>query len=150
MRIGRAIFLGLLLGFLLIICFIAVELSFSSIAFGQEEIAGLIIDQTQTRIGHEFYRNFVTFQETEALKGIKDYNIIVIERASPRWGSWIWIEVGSFISRKTVHRTILKPRTEEIEEEAEKAVMVIKEYLDHLEEYEKEVRGKDMKGNGVY
>ena len=148
MRIGRVIFLGLFLGFLLIICVIGFELRFGSIASGQTEIDGLIIEQTQTRIGHEFYRNFVIFWE--APRGIKDYNIIIIEKASPRWGSWIWIEVGGFISRKTVYRVLLKPRTEEIEEKAKKGVGVITEYLRHLQKYEKEVKGQDMTGNGIY
>lgn len=148
MRIGRTVFLGLLLGFLFIVVFIAIELSFGSIAFGQAEIDGLVIEQTQTRTGHEFYRNFVTFWE--APRGVKGYNIIIIEKASPRWGSWIWIEVVSFISRKTVYRVLLKPRTEEIEEKAKKGVRVTTEYLYHLEEYEKEVKGKDMTGNGIF
>lgn len=111
---------------------------------GELEIDGLIIDQTQTRIGQEFYQNFVTFWE--APSGIKDYNILVTEMASPFWGSLIGIEVNDVV----VYRGLLRPRSEEIEEAAKKEVESIKEYLYSLEEYKKEASGKDMTGNGIY
>jgi len=80
----------------------------------------LVIDQTETRIGHEFYWNFVNVWEAPA--GIKDYNIFITERASPVWGSWIWIEVGDFVSKEIVYQEILKSRSrsKEIEEAAKK------------------------------
>jgi len=115
---------------------------------GEVEIDGLIIDQTQTRIGQEFYQNFVTFWE--APLGIEDYNILITEMANPTWGSWIWIEVGGFVSKEIVYREILKPRSEEIEKTAQKGVEVVKKYLYHLKEYGEEVSEKDMKGTGIY
>lgn len=123
------------------------SLVFGSTVLAQREeveIDGLIIDQTQTRIGQEFYQNLVTFWE--APSGIKDYNILVTEMAGPFWGSWIGIEVNDVV----VYRELLKPRSEEIEEAAKEGVESIKEYLYRLEEYEKEVSGKDMTGNGIY
>ena len=115
---------------------------------GEVEIDGLIIDQTQTRIGQEFYQNFVTFWE--APLGIEDYNILITEMANPTWGSWIWVEVGGFVSKEIVYREILKPRSEEIEKTAQKGVEVVKKYLYHLKEYGEEVAGEDMKGTGIY
>jgi len=115
---------------------------------GEVEIDGLIIEQTQTRIGQEFYQNFVTFWE--APLGIEDYNILITEMANPTWGSWIWVEVGGFVSKEIVYREILKPRSEEIEETAQKGVEVVKKYLYHLKEYGEEVSEKDMKGTGIY
>ena len=85
---------------------------------GEVEVDGLIIDQTRTRIGQEFYQNFVTFWE--APLGIEDYNILITEMANPTWGSWIWIEVGGLVSKEIVYRETLKPRLEEIEETAKK------------------------------
>jgi len=115
---------------------------------GEVEIDGLIIDQTQTRIGQEFYQNFVTFWE--APPGIEDYNILITEMANPTWGSWIWIEVGGLVSKEIVYRETLKPRLEEIEETAKKGVEVVREYLYRLIEYGKEVTEKDMSGTGIY
>ena len=115
---------------------------------GEVEIDGLIIDQTQTRIGQEFYQNFVTFWE--APPGIEDYNIVIVEMANPTWGSWIWIEVGGLVSKEIVYRETLKPRLEENEETAKKGVEVVREYLYRLIEYGKEVTEKDMSGTGIY
>ena len=115
---------------------------------GEVEIDGLIIEQTQTRIGQEFYQNFVTFWE--APLGIEDYNILITEMANPTWGSWIWVEVGGFVSKEIVYREILKPRSEEIEKTAQKGLEVVKKYLYHLKEYGEEVSEKDMKGTGIY
>ena len=115
---------------------------------GEVEIDGLIIDETQTRIGQEFYQNFVTFWE--APPGIEDYNIVIVEMANPTWGSWIWIEVGGLVSKEIVYRETLKPRLEEIEETAKKGVEVVREYLYRLIEYGKEVTEKDMSGTGIY
>lgn len=149
MRIGRTIFLGLLLAFLFIVCFIAVELSFAPLAKGQEvEIDTLVIDRTQTKIGYEFYRNFINLWEPP--QGVKGYNILITEKANPRWGSLIWIEVGGLISKKIVYKKLLKPRTREIEEAAQEGISLIIAHLYRLREYEKEVTGKDMVGNGIY
>jgi len=139
------------LGLILVLVFV-LSLVFSSIALTQQrrevEVDGLIIDQTQTRIGQEFYQSFVTFWE--APSGIEDYNIVVTEMANPTWGSWIWIEVGGFVSKEIVYREMLKPRSEEIEEAAKKGTESIKEYLYRLKEYGKEVAEKDMAGTGIY
>ena len=108
-----------------------------------EEITGLIIEETMTRIGYEFYENF--FILWEAPEGIKDYNIFIDERASPLWGSWIQVKIDTTI----VWSKILKPRSEEIEEAAEKAVEVTKEFLSRYEEYKKELEGPDIVGNGI-
>ena len=129
------------------------SLVFGSIASAQQqrevEVDGLIVDQTQTRIGQEFYWNFVNVWEAPI--GIKDhYNIFIIERASPAWGSWIWIEVGGFVSKEIVYREMLKPRVEEIEKTAKKGVEVVKEHLYHLKEYGKELGERDMAGTGIY
>jgi len=145
----RAVFLGLILGFLFVLCFIAFELSFCSTANGQEvEIDALIIDRTQTRTGHEFHRNFVIFWKPS--QKIKGYNILINEKANPRWGSLIWIEVGGLINKKTVYKKLLKPRTREIEEASKEGAIVVKNYFCHLQKYEKEIKGEDMKGNGIY
>jgi len=108
-----------------------------------EEISGLIIEETMTRIGYEFYENF--FILWEASEGIKDYNIFIDERASPLWGSWIQVKIDTTI----VWSKILKPRSEEIEEAAEKAVEVTKEFLSRYEEYKKELEGPDIVGSGI-
>ncbi len=107
---------GLILAVVLLLCF--------SVSWAQEEgLDGLLLDQTQTRAGHEFYRDFVTFWE--APEGIEGFNIFIGERASAQWGSWIWIKVNDM----TVYRKMLKPQTQQIQEAAKEGVEVVKRYL---------------------
>jgi len=108
-----------------------------------EEITGLIIEETMTKIGYEFYENF--FILWEAPEGIKDYNIFINEKASPLWGSWVQIKVDTAM----VWSKVLKPRSEEIEKAAKEAVEVTKEFLFRYEEYKKELEGPDMEGSGI-
>jgi len=109
-----------------------------------EEITGLIIEQTMTRIGYDFYENF--FILWKAPKGIKDYNIFISEKASSEWGSLVQIKVDSNV----VWDRALKPRGEEIEEAAKEATVATKEFLDNYEEYKKQLGGEDMKGDGIF
>lgn len=107
-----------------------------------KEITGLIIEQTMTKIGYEFYENF--FIHWEAPEGIKDYNIFINERAGP-WGSWVRVDIDT----KTVWEKVLRPRSEEIEEAAKEAVEATKEYLEQYEETKRKLEGGDLIGSGI-
>jgi len=107
------------------------------------EIDGLIIDQTQTRIGREFYQQFVTFWE--APEGIADYNIFIVEKATPQWGSVVWIKVNDVM----VYRNVLRPRTEGIKEAVRKCAEITREYLYRHSEQKRKLEGEDMAGDGM-
>ncbi|MCX6328345.1 MAG: CsgE family curli-type amyloid fiber assembly protein [Bacteroidia bacterium] len=126
-------------------------LTWSVVAWAQKdvEIEGLVIDQTRTRIGHDFYREFVTFWESAAPSDVKGYNITIFEMSSPLWGSNIKIEVNMV----AVHRVILRPRTEDVKETAKKGVLAVREYLVSQEVSEKFLKGGDLldlSGDGVF
>lgn len=87
------------------------------------EIRSLIINRTQTRIGQEFHRLFASLWVP--VKGIDNYNIVVLEKASARWGSLI----GILINDRVVFRQILGIRQNNLEEIAEKAVSIAHNYL---------------------
>lgn len=106
------------------------------------EITGLIIEQTMTRIGYEFYENF--FIRWEAPEGIKDYNIFINERAG-LWGSWVRVDIDS----NTAWQKVLRPRSEEIEEAAKEAVEATKEYLANYEETKRKLERGDLIGSGI-
>jgi curli production assembly/transport component CsgE len=73
-----------------------------------DEVDGFIIEQSQTRTGHEFYSHFM--MHWEAPPEFSSYTIIITERANPQWGSIVWITVNDMIA----YRGMLKPRYEEI------------------------------------
>ena len=83
------------------------------------EITGLIIEQTMTKIGYDFYEYFFLFWEPPSVK-IGGYNILISERASPSWGSWVTIEVNG----TAIWSRVLMPRSEEIEQAAKQAIQI--------------------------
>jgi curli production assembly/transport component CsgE len=117
-----------------------------------EEISGLITERTMTKIGYEFYENFYTSWESleDLPKEFKDYNISIIERANPTWGSWIQVKVDVKTTPTIVWSNIVRPRSTEVKESAENAVEATKNYLYRYEEYRAALESSDMAGNGIY
>lgn len=105
---------------ILIFLFIFFEISFS-----EEELTGFIIDQTKTRIGHDFYEYFNLYYHPIPGTFMEKVNIIIEEQTDPRFGIRIIVKIGETI----VYYTFLSPRAEDIEEKAKYAVMIATEYL---------------------
>ncbi|MFH1990596.1 MAG: CsgE family curli-type amyloid fiber assembly protein [Patescibacteria group bacterium] len=106
------------------------------------EIDGLIMDQTKSKLGHDFANNFTLSWETAAT----GYNIVIDEQADFRAGSWVSLEVNGSL----VFKALLKPNPEEIEALVKEAVESSNDYLFNLSEvikaFEEE---KDVKGDGI-
>jgi len=107
------------------------------------EISGLIIEQTMTKIGYDFYEYFFLFWEAPQDVGVKDYNIFISEMASPLWGSWVSVAVNEAI----VWSKVLRPRSEEIEEAVKQAIEATGQYLYNYEQYQ--FQTEDMVGTGI-
>jgi len=108
------------------------------------EIDGLIIDQTLTKIGHEFYEYFYALWE--APLEIKDYTIFITEKATLSSTSLIWINLNEMI----IYQQLLKPRSEEIEEAAKSGVATTLQFLYQYQQDQKQLDGGDMSGSGIY
>jgi curli production assembly/transport component CsgE len=107
-----------------------------------QEITGLIIEETMTKIGYEFYEYFFLIWEPPQTV-LKYYNIVITERASPVWGSLVEIKIGENI----VWSIVLRPRSEEIEYAAKQAIEATKNYLQDYEKYQ--LKTIDMMGTGI-
>ena len=113
------------------------------------EIENLVIERTQTRIGFEFYRDFVT-RWNEAAQPPGEYQITIVERANPRWGSLVWVEVGGFLSgQDIVYRKVLLPRTADIQKEAAQAVEAVMVHFQRVQDFRRTLQ-EDLAGTGVY
>ncbi len=108
------------------------------------EIDGLIIDESKTKIGREFYDVF--FMNWHPPQNIKGFTIYLRERAHPRFGSWVWIDVDEM----TVYQTLLKPRFEVIEEAAIDGIRATAQFLVQSKTDQKQLSGQDMSGTGIY
>lgn len=106
------------------------------------EITGLIIEETMTKIGYEFYEYFFLLWKPPQL-GRRHYNILISERASPLWGSWIKVN----IDENTVWSRVLRPRSEEIEEAVKEAIEATKNYLQNYQR--RQFKSPDLVGTGI-
>ena len=84
------------------------------------ELNGFTIDNTITRVGHDFYRYLGEYR-TLNYSNSSSYNLVVHERPSARWGSLIWVTEN----RKTVYRQFIQPRSSDFKALAKKAARQI-------------------------
>ncbi len=85
----------------------------------EEEMAGFIIDNTISHVGHDFY-----FYFADRMRAISpmDFNLVVRERPDARWGSLVWVEY----ERRNVYRRFLAPNTTELKDTAVEAADSVK------------------------
>ena len=89
-----------------------------------DELNGFIVDQTITHIGHQFYRAFCDrLRDTSQM----DFNLVVRERPSARWGSLVWVAYEG----GTLYRRFLPPNTAELRPLAPAAADEVKEAVTH-------------------
>ncbi len=89
----------------------------------QEEFTGLVIDQTISKFGHDFYDFFMAGWEPP-----NDAFILTIkERPSLVLGSLIWIEIDDTV----VYESLLTPKLSANEEKAQDARNYALEYISY-------------------
>jgi len=110
--------------------------------FEDPDISGLLINNTRTRIGQEFYRQFCAgWGEVHTRFS---FNINIREIPDARWGSMLVVEIND----RQAFRKILGPRTAEMEQEVEKAILAARSYLVHLIRTNGNLDTDDLKGDG--
>jgi curli production assembly/transport component CsgE len=82
-----------------------------TVASEEDELMGFIVDDTISHIGHEFYYSF-----TERLRATSpmDFNLVVRERPSARWGALVTVEY----QQRLVYRRFLPPNTVDLKQDA--------------------------------
>ncbi|WGL54674.1 curli production assembly/transport protein CsgE [Kluyvera intermedia] len=84
------------------------------------EVPGLVTDNTITRIGHDFYREFTDHWEEEY-----PGSITINERPSARWGSWVIIKVDQDL----LYQTFLYPNKRDFDKQVNIALASVYESL---------------------
>ncbi len=108
------------------------------------EIDGLLINETKTKIGQDFYEFFFNFWQ--APENAKDFTLFVSERPTGNSGSWIWVNVNE----TTVFQNRLTPKADLIEETAQSAVSIVTNYLINLDQNQRQLAGDEMAGTGIF
>lgn len=89
-------------------------------AAAEIEVPGLVTDNTITRVGHDFYREFTDHWEEEY-----PGSITINERPSARWGSWITIKVNQDL----LYQTFLFPSKNDFDKQVNVALASVYEAL---------------------
>ncbi|MFK8008980.1 MAG: CsgE family curli-type amyloid fiber assembly protein [Saprospiraceae bacterium] len=108
------------------------------------EIDGLILDETRSKIGRDFYELF--YNRWNPPSGAKDFLITIREMPSRGLGARVSIE----INENVVLYRFLQPRNGLIEEEANFTISYIKDYLIRSENLKQDMEAGDTMGSGIY
>jgi curli production assembly/transport component CsgE len=112
--------------------------------FRPTEIEGLVVDQTITKVGHDFYDAFFTLWEAPANAG--DFTIIIREK--PARGTNILISVE--VNDNELLELPLQPKAEVIEETAVYAVGTAGEYIINSRNISQQLEAGDQAGSGIF
>ncbi len=108
------------------------------------EIDGLVIDETRTRVGRDFYEKF--YNLWTAPFGVSDYSIFV-EEQPPRGRS---VAVRVKVNDKLVSFHHLQPREEMLEAAAKLAVARLNNHLQNYSQMQLDMENGDQSGSGIY
>ncbi|MGY6520804.1 MAG: CsgE family curli-type amyloid fiber assembly protein [Mongoliitalea sp.] len=108
------------------------------------EIDGLLIDETKTKSGRDFFDLF--YRDWEPPADARNYSIFVVER--PFRANQTLIEV--LINETMVYQSFLQPRLDYIEEIVVDSLAITQMYLAQYEELIRELDGEDRKGSGIF
>lgn len=110
----------------------------------ESEIDGLLIDETRTKAGHDFYELLFSVWETPANAG--SYLIRIAEK--PYRVTVTMLEV--WVNEELVINTVLQPRREIIEELAAGVNKSLQEYLINYSQIMQQMESEDQTGSGIY
>ncbi len=107
-------------------------------------ISGLVVDETFSKVGHDFYDLF--YSNWRSPKNIKDYSITITEKPLPQLGTQITIIVND----TPIYQRFVQPRFEIIKEMVRQGLEISYSYLENYDQIQKELQGKDMQGTGIF
>lgn len=107
-------------------------------------LSGMIVDETTTKAGQDFY--FLFYSKWETPIGAENFNVIISEKPLPRLGSQIRVLVDDY----EVFQQFLQPKYDVIDEMSSAAVDYVKNYLANYDSIQKELRGEDLEGSGIF
>lgn len=125
---------------------------------GTEQITGLLLDNTKTKAGRDFYEA-VYRNWSAALLDSTENNIALI---LPTFAEEITIDfeeqpamgnstrIIMSVDNIPIWTQLLQPKASVIEMLSEYAVLVLTDYLTNYQEYIQELNNEDSKGTGVY
>jgi len=108
------------------------------------EIDGLLVDDTKTKTGKDFYDLF--YSGWIAPEEAKNYTITISEKPFRLTSTLIVVSIND----TPVYQSILQPRQDIVEGLSIDAISTTQSYLANYEEIMKQLNGDDMAGSGIF
>lgn len=108
------------------------------------EIDGLVVDETLTKTGRDFYDVF--YSNWEAPPKVNNFSVSIIERPLRGRGFQIVIEVNG----NEINELNLQPQYDMVEGAALDAVARTYEYLNNYESLKQQLESDDQQGTGLF
>ncbi|WKN43200.1 CsgE family curli-type amyloid fiber assembly protein [Tunicatimonas pelagia] len=108
------------------------------------EIDGLIISETLTKIGVDFYDLF--YQRWVAPPSASGYEVRIEELPAPGFGTLVVVKVNE----TTVFQRILQPRYDQLEASADLAVSLTQRHVNDQQRLTQQLYEEDQQGTGIY
>ena len=108
------------------------------------EIDGLVVDETVTKAGRDFYQLF--YSQWEAPPNASNFTIRISEKPARGIATVVMIDVND----NRVIETPLQPRYDIIEAIALQAARSIYDYLLNYEQIQRQLSGDDLSGSGIF
>ena len=108
------------------------------------EIDGLLVDDTKTKTGKEFYDLF--YSNWQAPAEAKNYSITISEKPFRLSSTLIVVSIND----TPVYQSVLQPRQDIVEGLSMEALMTTQSYLANYEEIMRQLNGDDMAGSGIF
>ena len=125
---------------------------------GTEQITGLLLDNTKTKAGRDFYEAVYRNWSAAILDSTENNlalilptfteEIIIDFEEQPALGNSTRIIMS--VDNIPIWTQLLQPRASVIEMLSEYAVLVLTDYLTNYQEYIQELNNEDSKGTGAY
>lgn len=108
------------------------------------EIEGLIIDETRSKAGRDFYDQF--YAKWSAPQGVSNFSITIKELPARGRAARVLVKVND----EAVARPMLQPRSDIIELLAEQSVNIVTRHLQNKQKMSKDLDVGDQQGSGIY
>ncbi|MGB3587652.1 MAG: CsgE family curli-type amyloid fiber assembly protein [Tunicatimonas sp.] len=108
------------------------------------EINGLIVDETITKAGRDFYELF--FQQWTTPVSTISYSLFIRERPMNGLGSQIVV----YINETEIFNRAAQPRYDVVEALAKHAVSIAYQYVQNYESIVQQLGNEDQQGSGIF
>ena len=108
------------------------------------EIDGLIMDETRTKVGRDFYDMF--FSIWIAPKKVKNYKVVIKEMVTPGLAN----EISVLVNESLVFKQKVQPRYDILEQMTKYANQRVVQYLYNDKKMKAQLGGDDQQGSGIF